>query len=165
MGNDKWANVIKFLNSRPKATPHKVLNMLKTTYSKKSGSESNYQVVRNSWAYIVVGAIANKTGTKNKDKKIPTTQIIRNWIKTKQFKEDWCLFHPKKVKNKKLNRTEWNASSLKDCEDIHTERHVKQINDIWVSTIGKKIRATLTPSGKFPLSGSFGKNLKKLSDE
>jgi hypothetical protein len=166
MGAEKWDKVIKFLNSKSKATPEKVLNILRTTYGKKSGPESGYEVIRNSWAWFVVGAIANKTGTTNKDKKIPTTQIIRNWIKTKQFKDDWCSFHPKKVKNKKLNRIEWNASSLEECEAIHTLRHVKQINDIWVSKIGKNIRASLTPSGKFPVSGQFLKNYKRIvSDE
>ena len=166
MGNDdKWASVIKFLKSRPKATPQKVLNMLKTTYSKKSRPQSDFEMIRSSWAYIVVGAIANKTGTTKKDKKIPTTQIIRNWIKTDQFKHDWCLFHPKKVKNKKTNKVEWNSRDLKDCTDIHTVRHVKQINDIWVSTTGKKIRATLTASGKFPLKGKFGETFKQLKED
>jgi len=165
MDADKWTEVIKFLNSRPKATPEKVLNMLKTIYAKKSGPESDYEVVRNSWAWIVVGAIANKIGTTDKNKKIPTTLIIRNRIKTKQFQDDWCMFHPKKVKNKRTNKIEWNESSVEDRANIDTKRHVKQIQDIWVSKIGKKIRSTLTPSGKFPFNEETEKKLKKLSDE
>ena len=166
MGAEKWDKVIKFLNSKPKATPEKVLNILRTTYAKKSGPESGYEVVRNSWAWIVVGAIANETGSPKDNKKRGTRNIIRNWIKTKQFKTDWCIFHPKRVKNIKLNRIEWNESSLEDCEAIHTLRHVKQINDIWVSKIGKNIRSNLTPAGKFPMKGQFYKNYKRiLSDE
>jgi hypothetical protein len=162
MGAEKWNKVIKFLNSRPKATPEKVLNILRTTYGKRSGPESDYEVLRNSWAWIVVGAIANKTGTPKDDKKRSTRNIIRNWVKTKQFKNDWCMFHPKKVKNKKLNKIEWNESSEKDCDEIHPLRHLKQINDIWVSKIGKNIRTHLTPSGKFPVSSQFFKNYKRI---
>ena len=36
---------IKFLKSRPKATPQKVLNMLKTTYSKKSRPQSDFEMI------------------------------------------------------------------------------------------------------------------------
>ena len=154
MDADKWNKVIKFLNTT-KAKPEKVLNMLKTIYGKKGGQESDHAVMRNSWAWIVVGAIANKTGTPKDSKKYFTKDIIRNWIKTNQFKSDWCTFHPKKVKNKKLNRIEWNESSLEDCKAIHTLRHVKQINDIWVSKIGKNIRSQLTPSGKFLVRNPF----------
>ena len=162
MGAEKWNKVIKFLNSKPKATPEKVLNILRTTYGKRSGPESDYEVLRNSWAWIVVGAIANKTGTPKDDKKRSTRNIIRNWVKTKQFKNDWCMFHPKKVKNKKLNKIEWNESSEKDCDEIHPLRHLKQINDIWVSKIGKNIRTHLTPSGKFPVSSQVFKNYKRI---
>ena len=164
MDADKWDKVIKFLNSKPKATPEKVLNMLKTTYGKRNTPESSYEVVRASWPWIVVGAIANKIGTKDKNKKIPTTLIIRNWIKTKEFKNDWCWFHPKKVKNKELNITEWNMASEEDREAVGTARHVKRIQDILNSKIGKHIRSQLTPSGKFPIDNkTFQNHIKKLS--
>jgi hypothetical protein len=149
-----------------KCTPEKVLNILRTTYGKRSGPESDYEVLRNSWAWIVVGAIANKTGTPKDDKKRSTRNIIRNWVKTKQFKDDWCTFHPKKVKNKKLNKIEWNSSDEEDFNKISSDRHLKQINDIWVSKIGKNIRSILTPGGKFPISApEVQKRLKNLSDE
>ena len=45
MRAEKWDEVIKFLNSKPRATPEKVLNMLKTIYKGKSGQESDYEVV------------------------------------------------------------------------------------------------------------------------
>jgi hypothetical protein len=49
MGTDKWNKVIEYLNSKSKATPGKVLNMLKTTYGKKGGGgESDFEVVRGS---------------------------------------------------------------------------------------------------------------------
>ena len=166
MDADKWNKVIKFLNSKPKATPEKVLNMLKTIYAKKDGPESGYEVMRNSWAWIVVGSLAKKFGTPKDKKKRYTKDIIRNWIKTKQFKTDWCIFHPKKVKNKKLNQIEWNSSDEEDFNKISSDRHLKQINDIWVSKIGKNIRSILTPGGKFPISApEVQKRLKNLSDE
>jgi len=164
MGTDKWNKVIKFLKTS-NANPEKVLNMLKTIYSKRTGPESDYEVVRNSWAYIVVGAIANKTGTPIDNKKRTTKNIIRNWIKTKQYESDWRCFHMKKVKNKKSNKVEWDQGSYEDFKKISAERHLKQINDIWVSKIGKKIKSTLTPTGKFPRSSPLSNNLKKVYGE
>ena len=164
MGTDKWNKVIKFLKTS-NANPEKVLNMLKTIYSKRTGPESDYEVVRNSWAYIVVGAIANKTGTPIDNKKRTTKNIIRNWIKTKQYESDWRCFHMKKVKNKKSNKVEWDQGSHEDFKKISAERHLKQINDIWVSKIGKKIKSTLTPTGKFPRSSPLSNNLKKVYGE
>jgi|TARA_R100001530_G_scaffold4215_1_gene5789 hypothetical protein len=164
MGTDKWNKVIKFLKTS-NANPEKVLNMLKTIYSKRTGPESDYEVVRNSWAYIVVGAIANKTGTPIDNKKRTTKNIIRNWIKTKQYESDWRCFHMKKVKNKKSNKVEWDQGSYEDFKKISKEKHVKQLNDVWVSKNGKKIRATLTPGGKFPISDHSKKVYKFLSGE
>ena len=149
MGAENWNKVIKFLKTS-NANPNKVLNMLKTIYSKRTGPESDYEVVRNSWVYIVVGSVANKFGTPKDNKKRTTKNIIRNWIKTKQYESDWCLFHLKKGK-KKINELPWEQSSHEDFIKIPTEKHVKQLNDIWVSKRGKAIRETLTPSGKFPV--------------
>ena len=102
MGAEKWDKVIKFLNSKPRATPEKVLNMLKTIYGKKGGEESDYEVVRNSWAYIVIGSLANKYGTKDKKKKTTFTKTIWAWVKSKDYKDMWCTFHPQKIKNKRV---------------------------------------------------------------
>lgn len=166
MGTDKWDRVIKFLNSKPRATPEKVLNMLKTIYKGKSGQESDYEVVRNSWAYIVIGSLANKYGTKDKKKKTTFTKTIWAWVKSKDYKDMWCTFHPKKIKNKKRNRVEWNSSSIEDFEKIPQSRHVKNLNDIWVSKNGKKIRATLTSDNKFPIKSRAGDLVSKIeSDE
>ena len=101
MGTANWDKVISYLRTT-KAKPEKVLNMLKTIYGKKSSQESDYEVVRNSWAYIVIGSLANKYGTKDKKKKIPFTEVIWNWVKSKDYQEAWCQFHPKKIKNQRL---------------------------------------------------------------
>ena len=156
MGTDKWNKVIEYLNSKSKATPEKVLNMLKTTYGKKGGGggESDFEVVRNSWAYIVIGSLANKYGTEDKKKKKTFTKTIWAWVRSKDYKDIWCTMHLKKFKNKKRNRIEWGMSSVEDFEKIPKDRHVKNLNDIWVSKKGKKIRATLTPDNKFPIRSS-----------
>jgi len=163
MGAENWNKVIKFLKTS-NAKPQKVLNMLKTVYSKRTVPESDFEMVRNSWAYIVVGSLANKYGTKNKEKKIPFTQVIRNWVNSKDYQNAWCIFHLKKGK-KKINELSWEQSSHDDFKKIPTERHVKQLNDIWVSKIGKKIRSTLTPAGKFPISDHSKKFDKILYGE
>ena len=165
MGTANWDKVISYLRTT-KAKPEKVLNMLKTIYGKKSSQESDYEVVRNSWAYIVIGSLANKYGTKDKKKKIPFTQVIRNWVKSKDYQEAWCMFHQKKVKNKKLNRVEWNRSEEEDFNKISQDRHVRNLNDIWVSKNGKNIRKNLSPNNKFYITSKFGEYAKKFeSDE
>ena len=55
MGTANWDKVISYLRTT-KAKPEKVLNMLKTIYGEKSGLESDYEVLLNSWAYIVIGS-------------------------------------------------------------------------------------------------------------
>ena len=166
MGKMTWDTFLERVKKDfPKAEPEKVFNMMKPIFGKVK-QESDYQVMRNSWAYIVVGSLANKIGTTNKNKKIPMTQVIGNWVKTKDYQGAWRCFHPKKFKNKKLNKTEWNESSEEDFNKITTERHIKNLNDIWVSKNGKKIRSNLSPNNKFYMSSKFGEYAKKLeSDE
>ena len=77
MGTNKWDKVIKFLDTTT-AKPEKVLNSLKAVYGKNKNSM--YQDLRSSWPIDVVYNIYHKTGTTNKTKKIPLTQVISNWI-------------------------------------------------------------------------------------
>ena len=78
MGTMSWTTFLERVQKDyPNAKPEKVLNMIRTAY-KKGVKESQFQTIRNSWAYIVVGGIANKHGTKDINKKVPLTQTISN---------------------------------------------------------------------------------------
>ena len=163
MGKLTWATFLERVKKEyPRAQPDKLFNVIKTTYG-NSAHESGYQVVRNSWAYIVVGSIAKKINTPKDKKKRTTRNIIRNWCRSKDYKEMWCLFHPIKIKNSKTKAVEWNSNNETNFNKIGLVRHVKQVNEVWVSKKGKKLRSHLTPSGNFPISGEVGQHFDKLS--
>lgn len=134
MGTAKWDKVIKYLNSKPKASPDKVLNMLKTIYGTTDKQESQYQILRGSWAIDVVCQIYNKNGTTNKNKKLPIRQIIRNWCNTENYARFYLMFHPGKM-----------------YKDIPLEKHVRNCNEIWLDKRYNPIKRILkSNNGKLP---------------
>tara|TARA_R110000824_G_scaffold140448_1_gene306338 strand:+ start:321 stop:809 length:489 start_codon:yes stop_codon:yes gene_type:complete len=162
MGTMSWTTFLERVQKDyPNAKPEKVLNMIRTAY-KKGVKESQFQTIRNSWAYIVVGGIANKHGTKDINKKVPLTQTISNYVKSKQYKDDWCLFHPKKVKNKKTNRQELSNATEEDFKKIPRSKHVRNCNEIWISVKGKKVRKNLSPDNKFYIKSPLSTHLKNI---
>ena len=144
MGKDKWAKVIEYLN-KVNAKPEKVLNSLKTLYGKKENSSSGYQSIRSSWPIDVVYNIYNKTGTKNKDKKITLRQVIRNWVNTEDYKIAYRMFHPGK------GNPQWedhpDIQKLNLYKKLPLEKHIKNCNDVWNSKKGKEYRAQLEQHG------------------
>ena len=80
MGKDKWAKVIDYLR-KSKRDPDKVLRLLK---GGDKGTETSYTVARSSYSLNVIAVITQRTlDPKNKD--LPLTQVIWNWIRTKDF--------------------------------------------------------------------------------
>ena len=111
MGNDKWAEVIKYLRSS-KRDPKKVLKLLK---GNDKGTESKYTIARSSYSMNVIATITQKKhDPKNKGKSL--THIIRTWVNSKDFENFYNLIRsPEKLKYNKTKR----------------ETYVKQINDLW----------------------------------
>ena len=108
-----WNDFIKIVKKKyPKAKPQKVLNMVNTIYSKNK-KESNYQVLRASWSLLVRDSYALKIGTPKDNKKRGPTNIIRNWVKTKDYKDKYKLLHPGKL-----------------FKDIPQQKHIKNCLDI-----------------------------------
>ena len=99
MGTANWDKVISYLRTT-KAKPEKVLNMLKTIYGKKSGQESDYEVVRNSWAYIVIGSLANKMGPRIKRKKYLSHKLLGTGLNQKTIKRPGACSIKRKLKIK-----------------------------------------------------------------
>ena len=166
MGTEKWDKVIKFLDTT-NAKPDKVLNSLKTVYGKKSNQDSMYQELRGSWPIDVVYNIYRKNGTKNKTKKIPLTQIIRNWVKTKDYKLSYRMFHPG------IGNPQWDLPGqekmmkMKMYKELSEDKHVRNCNDIWTSTNGKRYRKDLDlNNGEYPFidmkATPFSVKIKKL---
>jgi len=112
-----WNDFIKIIKKNyPNAKPEKVLNMVQTIYGKKK-MESNYQVLRASWSMLVRDSLALKIGTSKDNKKRGPFRIIRNWVKTKDYKEKYKLLHPGKL-YKNLS----DEKHIKNCYDIFRKK-------------------------------------------
>ena len=113
MGKDKWAKVIDYLR-KSKRDPDKVLRLLK---GGDKGTETSYTVARSSYSLNVIAVITQRTlDPKNKD--LPLTQVIWNWIRTKDFENFYNLM--------KLNEK-------KTYDKNEQADYVKQIEDLWYS--------------------------------
>ena len=112
MGKDKWAQVISYLRNSNR-DPDKVLKLLK---GNQKGKESNYDINRSSYALNIIAVIIQKTrDPKNKGK--TRSQIIRTWVKTKDFRNFYNLMrHEEKI-------LKWSMDNV--------PKYVKQINDLW----------------------------------
>ena len=143
MGNDKWAEVIKYLRSS-KRDPKKVLKLLK---GNDKGTESKYTIARSSYSMNVIGVItAKKLEPKNKGKSL--THIIRQWVKSKDFEDFYNLI--KSPENKKYDRSK-------------LEKYVKQINDLWSKPNQKAYRKyfEMTKGKVLIQTGSTGTKARK----
>ena len=123
-----WADFFKEVQKKyPKAKPDKVIKLVANAYGNKT-RESNYNMKRSSWSLIVLEAIHLKIGT-TKRSTTNISQIIRNWIRTKDFKK----FH-------KL---------LLGKDPINDEKKlVKRLNDIWVTPKHRHWRMALKEGGQ-----------------
>ena len=155
MGTNKWNKVIKFLDTTT-AKPEKVLNSLKAVYGKNKNSM--YQDLRSSWPIDVVYNIYHKTGTTNKTKKIPLTQVISNRIKTTDYKTAYRTFHPG------VGNSQWDLPGqekmmkMKMYKTLTHKQHVKNCNDVWNSKSGKGFRKELeNNNGQYPFTNYISK--------
>ena len=123
----KWDKVIDYLNTT-KAEPDKVLNSLKTIYSQTKNSSSAYHTLRSSWPIDVVWNIYNKTGTKNKNKKnLPTTEVIRNWVKSPDYDIAYRMFHPGPGNDMYDLPGQDDLMKIKLYKKLPTEKHIKYV--------------------------------------
>ena len=157
---------IKELKTKyPNANYESILKMVSTIYGKK---ETSKQILRASWVFDVCWHVHNKIGTMfkyAKEAKIPMTHTIRNYVKTKHYKDNYKLF---------MGRDWQDLSSIKKKLFTHqskdpVDRHVKNCNAIIISDLGKKLMAELTKNdGQYPIidpkhqDTNFLKELKKV---
>ena len=151
MGAENWNKVIKFLKTS-NANPNKVLNSLKTIYSQTKNSSSAYHTLRSSWPIDVVWNIYNKTGTKYKNKKnLPTTEVIRNWVKSEDYDMAYRMFHPGPGNDLYDLPGQEDLMKIKLYKKLPIEKHIKNCNDIWISKKGKRFRKDLEDNnGQYP---------------
>jgi len=151
---------IKELKTKyPDAPYESILNMVGAIYGKQ---ESSKKILRASWVFDVCWHVHNKVGTTNKEAKIPTTQIITNYVSTKHYKENYKIF---------LGRDWLDLKAIKDGKDP-VAQHVKNCNAIIISDIGKKLMNVLIVNGgQYPVidpkhkEEDYLKELKKVMTE
>jgi len=154
---------IKELKTKyPNANYESILKMVGTIYGKQENSK---QILRASWVFDVCWHVHNKSGTMfkyAKEAKIPTTQTIKNYVKTKHYKENYKLF---------MGRDWLDLKAIKDGKDP-VDQHVKNCNAIIISDLGKKLMNVLIVNGgQYPLidpkhkEEDYLKELKKVMTE
>ena len=117
----------------PKAKPESVIKFIRTQYGGPS-KESNYNVLRSSWSMNVVAVIYKRV---QKNKKHPLRRVIRNWVDSSDYRSFYNLIH---------------GPLKKTFTDNTVEKHVRNINDIWISPKGKYFRKILSENnGLYPI--------------
>ena len=151
MGKEKWATLIKYLDST-NAKPESVLNLIQNTWKPKGKSKvksDGFNVVRRAWTLMVVHGIYNKHGTpKNKLKTVTITNQILYFVESQGYKINYNLFHP--IKNK--NKTEWVENKSDQYSEKTLSQHAKNCRKLWDSAKGKEIRKNfINTKGKIPI--------------
>ena len=142
---DPWAKVIRYLRNS-KRDPDKTLKLLK---GGDKGTESNYTINRSSYSMNCIAVITQKR-MDPKNKGLPLTQVIRNWVKTKDFKDFYNLLRARE-------NLKYDISLV--------EKYVKQIKDLWTKPNQQKYRKYFAMTkGKILIqTGPVGTKARKLN--
>ena len=85
-------------------------------------------MLRSSWAMNVVAVIYKRVHLPE-NKKHKLRRVIRNWVDTEDYRSFYDLIH---------------GPLKKSYTDNTVEKHVRNINDIWISPKGKYFRKILS---------------------
>ncbi len=144
-------------------------------FERQSGTrtETNKEVLRNSWVFDVAFHVYHGVGTTKEIKS--TTQKIRNYVKNQHYKDNYKLFmgHDwlslKAIQNAKKiieERGEKRTAKL-FLERTAVKQHVKNCNAILQSKLGKKLMKDLIDNGGsfIEVDGQGPMYLRKLKQE
>ena len=145
----------EFIKSLEKLNPDvNYENVLKFVQRQtKHRTETNKEVLRASWVFDVVWHVYHGVGTERPTKVF--SQIIRNYVKTKHYQDNYKLF---------LGRDWKDLKAIQDGKDP-VQVHVKNCNDLLNSKMGKYLRKQIgLNGGYFHVEGSGPEYLRKLKD-
>ena len=144
-------------------------------FERQSGTrtETNKEVLRNSWVFDVAFHVYHGHGTTELTKSV--TQRIRNYVKDQHYKDNYKLFHGhdwlslKAIQNAKKiieERGEKRTAKL-FLERTAVKQHVKNCNAILQSKLGKKLMKDLIDNGGsfIEVDGQGPMYLRKLKEE
>ena len=100
MGKEKWATLIKYLDST-NAKPESVLNLVKQSFGVKNKPKTDdYNQMRRAWTLFVVHGIYNKSGVPEKEKKtVKISYQISYFVESKAYQITYDLMHPVTIYN------------------------------------------------------------------
>ena len=93
MGKDSWETVLakcKELDLKPES----VLKIAQRM-SGKNRTETPKEVLRASWVYDVAWHVYHRTGTTDQKKKITQTKLVRNYVETQHYQDNYKVFFQK----------------------------------------------------------------------
>ena len=143
----------EFIKSLEKLNPDvNYENVLKFVQRQtKHRTETNKEVLRASWVFDVVFHVYHGVGTTKPTKVF--SQIIRNYVKTKHYQDNYKLF---------LGRDWKDLKAIQDGKDP-VQVHVKNCNDLLNSKMGKYLRKQIDLNGGyFHVEGTGPEYLRKL---
>ena len=153
MGKEKWATLIKYLDST-NAKPESVLNLVKQSFGVKNKPKTDdYNQMRRAWTLFVVHGIYNKSGVPEKEKKtVKISNQISYFVESKAFQMTYDLMHPITIYNEKLKKKEWNTAEESLYKKKSQDSHVRACRKLWDSAKGKLLRKELkNKKGKIPI--------------
>ena len=162
MSKVSWETVLskcKELDLKPESVLKIVQRM-----SGKGRKETSKEVLRASWVNDVAYHVYHRVGT-NHDKKVPNKTIIRNYVRTKHYRECYRLFNQKEwdelptIKKSKF-------TTPVDKERALVERHTSNCEKLLLSPTGKQTLAFLIMSGgnMLEVPGTKEEYLKNLKE-
>jgi len=155
---DPWAKVIRYLRNS-KRDPDKTLKLLK---GGDKGTESNYTINRSSYSMNCIAVITQKR-MDPKNKGLPLTQVIRNWVKTKDFKDFYNLLRSTEKLKYDISLVEKYVKQIKDLWDKPNQKHWRQY---FADTKGYLIMGTKSGIGtkKKVKNSLYGANEKIIKE-
>ena len=145
----------------------KVLKFFERQSSKRT--ETNKEILRNSWVFDVCFHVYHGVGTTIKTK--VKTKLIRNYVITQHYKDNYKLFQGRDwLSLKAIQDYKKEVEERQDkrrvkifVESFAVKQHVKNCNALLISPMGKYLMKTLEDMGGFyHVEGTGPEYLKKL---
>jgi hypothetical protein len=164
MSKVSWEAVLEKLKEL-ELKPESFLKMAERMAKKGKRAETSKEVLRSSWIYDCAWHVYHRVGTKDQKNKITKTKVIRNYVESQQYQDNYKTFFLKgwdelpSIKKSKFSGPQSKKRAL-------VETHTSNIVKLLLKPEGKDLMAWLVISGGsfIEAPGSkidYLKNLKK----
>ena len=149
--------------------PESILKMAERMSGKGKRKETSTEVLRSSWIYDCAWHIYHRVGTKDQKKKITKAKVIRNYVETRHYQDNYKTFFQKgwdELPSIKKSKFSGPVSKLRALVQTHTNNIIKLL----LKPEGKELMSWLIISGgsfiKAPGNKiEYLKNLKKAMSD